>query len=139
MVMVEIDSNVILVEPIKNRKYEELTRTHRAIMLRLLQAGMIPRKHILDNEVSGALKSIIQYEYKMKLELVPPCTHHRNAAEVAIPNFKAHPQYTGRHRTRFSAIIVGQAPTTGRNNNKPLAAVQCNSQRFGIRPSERPV
>ena len=37
------------------------------------------------------------------------------------------PQYTGRHCTRFSAVFVGQAPTTVRNNNQPIAAVQCNS------------
>ena len=44
MVMVEIDSNAILVEPIKNRKYEEIPRAYRAMMLRLRQAGMISRK-----------------------------------------------------------------------------------------------
>ena len=51
---------------------------------------MIPRKHILENESSESLKTIIQDEYKMKLELVPPGTHHRNEAEVSIRNFKAH-------------------------------------------------
>ena len=35
MVMVEIDSNAILVEPIKNRTDAELTRAYRAMMLRL--------------------------------------------------------------------------------------------------------
>ena len=62
MVMVEIDSNAVLVEPINNRKDEELTRTYREMMLRLRQAGMISRKHILDNEVSESLKTIIQDE-----------------------------------------------------------------------------
>ena len=65
MVMVEIDSNEILLEPIKNLKDEELTRSHRKMMLRLRPAGMIPRKQVLDNEVSEALKTIIQYEKKM--------------------------------------------------------------------------
>ena len=60
--MVEIDSNVILIEPINNRKDEELTWAYRSMMLRLQRAGMIPRKHILDNEVSEALKTIIQDE-----------------------------------------------------------------------------
>ena len=83
-------------------------------MLRLRCAGIIPRRQILENEVSEALKIIIQDEYKMQLELVPPGTHRRNAAEFATRNFQgALPQYTGRHRTRFSAIIVGQA----KNNN----------------------
>ena len=48
-VMVEIDSNAILVKPIKNRTDAELTRAYRATMLLLKQAGIIPQKHILDN------------------------------------------------------------------------------------------
>jgi hypothetical protein len=52
MVMVEIDSNAILVEPLKSRKDPELTRAYRAMMLRLKRAGIIPKKHVLDNEVS---------------------------------------------------------------------------------------
>ena len=40
--------------------------------------------------MSEALKTIIQDELKKLLELVPPGTHHRNAAEAAIRNFKAH-------------------------------------------------
>ena len=36
----------------------------------------------------------------MQLELVPPGTHRRNAAEVAIRNFKAH----------FLSILAGTAP-----------------------------
>ena len=90
MVMVEIDSNAILVEPIKNCKDEELTRAYRAMMLRLRRAGMIPIKHILDNKVLEALKTIIQDKYKMQIELLPPGTHRRNLAEAAILNFKAH-------------------------------------------------
>ena len=90
MVVVEIDINDILVETIKNCTDAELTRAYHNMMLRLKQAGIIPQKHILDNEVSNAMKTSIRYEYKMKLELVPPGCHLRNAAEVAIRNFKAH-------------------------------------------------
>ena len=88
MVMVEIDSNAILVEPIKNRTGAELTRGYHEMMLQLKQASIIPQQYILDNEVSTAMKTIIRDEYKMKLELVPPGCHRRNAAEVAIWNFK---------------------------------------------------
>ena len=98
--MLEIDSNAILVKPIKNHKDEELTWAYRSMMLRLQRAGMIPRKHILENEVSEALKKIIQDGYKMQLEFVPTGTHRRNAAEVAIQNFKAH----------FLSILEGIAP-----------------------------
>ena len=99
MVMVEIDSNAILVEPITSRTDAELTRTYHAMMLRLKQAGIIPQKHILDNEVSNAMKTIICDEYKMKLELVPSGCHNRNTAELAIRKFKAH----------FLSLLAGTA------------------------------
>ena len=84
MVMVEIDSNAILVEPLKSRKDPELTRAYRAMMLRLKRAGIIPKKHVLDNEVSEAMKDVIREEYHMEMELVPPGCHRINSAEVAI-------------------------------------------------------
>ena len=62
MVTVKINSNAILVEPIKSRKYAELTREYQTIILRIRRAGIIPKKHILDNAVSEALKTIIQDE-----------------------------------------------------------------------------
>ena len=99
MVMVEIDSNAILVEPLKSRKDAELTRSYRTLMMRLKRAGIIPKKHILDNEVSEAMKAIIRDEYRMEMELVPPGCHRRNAAEVAIRNFKAH----------FLSVLAGTA------------------------------
>ena len=51
MVMVEIDSNAVIVEPLKSRKDPELTRAYKAMMLRLKWLGIVPKKHILDNEV----------------------------------------------------------------------------------------
>ena len=59
MVMVEIDSNAIIVEPLKNRKDPELTRAHKTMMLQLKRVGIVPKKHILDNEVSEAMKEVI--------------------------------------------------------------------------------
>ncbi len=90
MVMVEIDRNAILVKPINSRNDHELTRAYRVLMTRLQHAGTVPKKHIFDNKVSEATKTIIKDEYKMAMELVPPGCHRRNAAEVAIQNFKAH-------------------------------------------------
>ena len=97
--MVEIDSNAILVEPINSRNDHKLARAYRVLMTRLQQAGIVPKKHILDNEVSEAMKTIIKDEYKMAMELVPPGCHCRNAAEVAIRNFKAH----------FLSVLAGAA------------------------------
>jgi hypothetical protein len=42
MVMVEIDSNVILVKPLKCRKDAEHIRGCNALFLRLRQAGIVP-------------------------------------------------------------------------------------------------
>ena len=74
MVMVEINSNEILVKPTKSRKDAELMQAYWTMILRLRRAVIIPKKHILDNEVSEAPKKIIQDEYKTKIELVPPGT-----------------------------------------------------------------
>ena len=99
MVMVEIDSNAILVEPMKSRKDAEMTRAYTSLLQRLRRAGINPTKHVLDNEVSNKLKDIIRNECKLELELVPPGCHRRNAAEVAIRNFKAH----------FLSVLAGVA------------------------------
>ena len=60
MVMVDIDSNAILVEPLKSRKDPELSHAYRAMMMRLKRAGIVPQKHILENEVSEAMRGIIR-------------------------------------------------------------------------------
>ena len=69
------------------------------MMLRLRRSGIITKKHILDNKSSEALKTIIQDEYNIQLDIVPPGTHRRNAAEAAMRNFKAH----------FLSILAGTA------------------------------
>ena len=99
MVMVEIDSNAILVEPMKSRKDAEMIRAYNSLMLRLKRAGITVKKHVLDNEVSNNMKDHIRDVYKLQMELVPPGCHRRNAAEVAIRNFKAH----------FLSILAGTA------------------------------
>ncbi len=75
MVMVKIDSNAILVEPMKSRKDEEIIRAYDALLARLQQAGNTPQKHVLDNEVSDNMKHHIQVTCKLVMELVPPGCH----------------------------------------------------------------
>jgi len=88
MVMVEIDSNAILVEPMKSHKDEEMIRAYNALLLRLKRAGIVPKKHVIDNGVSENMKNHILDTCKINMELVPPGCHRRNAAEVAIRNLK---------------------------------------------------
>ena len=99
MIMVEIDSNAILVEPMTSRNDGEMIRAYDALLTRLRRAGIVPLKHVLDNEVSENMKTHIKDNCKMQVELVPPGCHRRNAAEVAIRNFKAH----------FLSVLAGVA------------------------------
>ncbi len=90
MVLVEINSNAILVVPMKNRKDAEMIQAYNALLLRLKRAGIITKKHVLDNKVLENIKNCIRNTCKMNMESVPPGCHRRNAAEVAIRNFKSH-------------------------------------------------
>jgi hypothetical protein len=90
MVMVKIDINAILVEPMKNCKDAKMIRAYNALLLQLKRASIIPKKHVLDNEVSDNMKNHIWDTCKLDMELVPPGCHRCKAAKVAIRNFKAH-------------------------------------------------
>ena len=140
MVMVKIDSNAILVEPINSRNKHKLARAYRALMKRLQHAGIVPKKHILDNEILEATKTIIKDKYRMAMELVPPGCHRRNAGEVAIRNLKAHIlSVFGRHSRGFSTFVMGPPPPPNRNNNQPFNTIQCNANRLSLRALVRTV
>ena len=89
------------------------------MMLHLKQVGIISQKHILENEVSNAIKTVICDEYKMIFELVPPVFYCLNAAEVDIQNFKSH----------FLSVLAGTAtslPPTLWDRLLPQAEVTVN-------------
>ena len=99
MVLCEIDSNCILVEPMSGKEDKEMKRAYEHLLKRLKRLGVVPKKHVMDNEVSDSMKEMIRDNFDMTLELVPPGCHRQNAAEVAIRNFKAH----------FLSILAGTA------------------------------
>jgi hypothetical protein len=90
MVLVKIDSNEILVEPMKSRKDAEMIQAYDVLVKRLQQANIHPRKHVLDNKISKNMKQHIKKNYNFELEMVLPGCHRQNAAEVAIRNYKSH-------------------------------------------------
>jgi hypothetical protein len=96
MVLTESDSNVILVEAMKNRTSSEMICALQAFLDRLKAAGITSKQHILNNECSNEFKDTIKSN-KMTYQLVPPHNHHRNRAEKAIQTFKDH----------FFAILCG--------------------------------
>ena len=90
----------------KSRKDAEMIRAYQSLLRRLQRAGITPRKHVLDNEVSESMKELIRAQHNiMELEMVPPGCHRRNAAKVAIRNFKAH----------FLSILAGVADDFPKN------------------------
>ena len=89
MVLIEMDSNAILVAAMKNRTSGEMIRAYQELVDRLRGAGVRPKLHLLDNECSAEFKERIKFN-DMKYQLVPPHDHRRNIAETAIKVFKAH-------------------------------------------------
>merc|ERR1712086_715594 len=89
MILVEIDQNIIISEPIRLQKAGELTKAYQALMKRLKRKGITPKNHILDNECSQELKDAI-LENEAEYELVPKGQHRRNIAERGIQTWKSH-------------------------------------------------
>ena len=99
MIMVEIDSNAILVTPVRDHTDQQLRNAYLTLLKRVKDAGMQIKKHILDNECSNAMKEVIKQE--CELDLVPPGCHRRNIAEIGIEIFK----------NRFISILEGVDPS----------------------------
>ena len=88
MVMVEIDSNAVIDEPMKTKSDKEVQHAYLALLAKLKRAKIVPLKHILDNEYSKSMTYLIRETCKLKL--VPSSCHQRNVTEVAIKAFKQH-------------------------------------------------
>ena len=93
MVLIETDSNAILVEPMKSQKDAEMIQAYDVL------ANIHPWKHVLDNKISENMKQHFKTNYNFKLEMVLLGCHRQNAAKVAIRNFKSH----------FIGILAGTA------------------------------
>ncbi len=73
--MVEINRHAILVEPMKSRKDAEMIHAYDALLQQLKQAGIVPKKHVLDNKVSKKMKNHIRDTHKFDMKLVPLGCH----------------------------------------------------------------
>jgi hypothetical protein len=125
MVMVKIDSNAILVEPITSRNNHKLARAYRVLMTRLQHAGIVPKKHILNNKVSEATKTIIKDKYKMVMELVPPrLPPHKRSGGRHLKFQGSFLECIGRRGRGFSNFIMGPPPPTNRNNTQLVETIQ---------------
>ncbi len=79
MVLIEVDSNAILAEAMKNRTAGEMIRAYLVLVTCLRNSGITPKMHILDNECSEEFKAQIRMN-NVTFQLVHPHDHRRNIA-----------------------------------------------------------
>ena len=89
MVLINMDSSYISMEPMKNRHSAQIIATHQIILDRLKACGINPKHHTLDNECSEEFKEATRVN-KMTYQLVPADDHGRNIAKRAIQTGKSH-------------------------------------------------
>ena len=82
-------SNTIHAETLKTRSGIDLNTVYHKLHSLLINRGLKPSLHILENECPNVLK-IFMREVNEKFQLVPPHIHHRNSSERAIRTFKEH-------------------------------------------------
>ncbi len=89
MVLTEINSDAILIKPMKNRTAGKMIRAYQTLIDQLRTASIVPKLHILDNKCSQDFKDTIHLN-EMMFQHVPPHNHQLNLAEKAIQTFKDH-------------------------------------------------
>jgi hypothetical protein len=89
MILYDYDSNAILAQPIKDRTATELLKAFQIIEQEVVARGLKPKLMKLDNEALKLLKTYL-HQQDITFQLVPPYSHMRNSAEIAIRSFKDH-------------------------------------------------
>ena len=90
MITYVYDTNSIIYKPIKTKSAEELQQTYDETYACLTSRGHKPQFHRIDNETSHATKTLLEQTFGVTVEIVPPHSHRRNAAERAIRIAKNH-------------------------------------------------
>ena len=83
------DANNILNTPLKKRIGPCILSGITKIHNKLRKQGLIPKLHIMDNEVSEDLKTYFE-DSGIQFQLVPPHIHWINYAETAVKTFQNH-------------------------------------------------
>ncbi len=130
MVLVEIDSNAILVEPMKGRKDAKMIRVYNALLLWLKKAGIIPKKHVLDDKVLENMKNHIrQDEHGISPTRVPQAKRGRSSysqLQITLP------QHISRSSRWLPPNSLGPSVTANRDHTQSHLAIECNADSFSI-------
>ena len=87
MVLVELDSNAILVEGMKDHTSGEMIRAYQHLVDCLKTARIQPKHHVLDNECSTDFKAAIT-KNQMTYQLVPPNDHRKKSQKKPFEHSK---------------------------------------------------
>ena len=60
MILCAIYGNVVLAEPMENKSEDAMVETYQNLIKRLNDAGIFPKKHVLDNKISKGYKEAIK-------------------------------------------------------------------------------
>ena len=60
MILCAIDGNVVLANPMMNKSEGAMVEIYQRLIKRLNDAGIFPKKHILDDEISKGYKEAIE-------------------------------------------------------------------------------
>lgn len=88
-VLYDYDSNSIHAVPMATKKATEILHSFKKVYNILVQAGLRPKLHKLDNECAEVLHEYMD-SVQLPHQLVPPGNHRVNAAERAIRTLKNH-------------------------------------------------
>jgi hypothetical protein len=83
MILYNVHSNFIWVEPTKTKTEGKLILAHPRALQQMKTCRLTPQYQIVDNGISKAYKQAI-IDFGMSYQLVPPDDHPPNIAEKAI-------------------------------------------------------
>ena len=112
--MAEIVRNSILVTSMKNRINAEIQFAYLKLLHRIKVATFAPKRHVLDNDISDAIKFLMQP--RTRPSTLSPTQRDQSGHQGIQATF---PQHPCRGRNRLPWIQSGTSSPTGRTNPQP--------------------
>ena len=132
MVLVKIDSNAILIEPMTSRKDANMIWAYNVLVHHLLAANIHPKKHVLDNKISNKTKHHIKEKKKKKngaTRLSPPQCSQGGHLKIQ----GALPKCARGNGRLVSAPPLEQTSALDQNRTQLVTPpIQCHTQCVGV-------
>jgi hypothetical protein len=133
MVLTKIDSDAILVEPMKNRTRGKMIRANQTLINQLRTTNIVPKLHILDNECSQDFKDTINLN-DMAFQPCSPAQSLAQPGGVGHPDlqrpFYCHPTQS---RQVLPSESLGQIAATGQTYAQHALAIPNDTNNIRVR------